>query len=113
MERMTPDGLKQTPTKKVNHIPQKVEAAKMQPINADINLLDVIMLGFRSAVKNKVFEQYQISTGKVIAVSGGLTVGIGSFANINWALLLTGSVVEIFKLIVAVVSFLVALLCKK
>ena len=113
MNPLEPKPLEQSPIKKVNHIPQKVEAAKMQPINADINLLDVIRLGFRSAIKNKVSEQYQISTGKVIAVSGGLTVGIGSFANINWALLFAGNVVEILKLVTAIVSFSVALFWRK
>jgi len=114
MNKLEPKPLEQSPMKKVNHTPQKVDVTgDVPPIKDDINLFDVIRLGFRKAIENKVFQQYQISTGKVIAVSGGLTAGIGSFASINWGGLATGNVFEWLKLISALVGFAVALFWKK
>lgn len=110
---MQTEGLKQSPLPKIIYVPAKVETGEVPSINADINLWDVIRLGFRKAIENKAFGQYQISTGKVIAVTGCGAIGIGSFASINWGGLITGNVFEWIKLAVAIAGALVALFWKK
>jgi len=113
MNRLEPEGLKQSPMKKVNHTPKKVEATGDVPqINDSVNWLDAIRLFVGKKIQNAAFGQYEASIGKSV-VMGSSAIGGVSLMSINWALLLTGNVFEIIKAVVAVVSFVLAWFWKK
>lgn len=112
MNKMTPEGLKQSPQKPIAKKFEKVEETPIAPIVDRVNWLNVFRLLFMKKIENAAFEEYQVSVGKVVSVTSAGT-GIGFLANVNWALLLTGNPVEIIKVVIGVIGLAVAWFWKK
>lgn len=115
MEPMKIEGLKQSPAKPIERKFEKVkvEEVPVPPANVSVNLIDTLRLIARKKFENLAFYQLEISTGKKAAIAGGGGLGLGLFATINWALLLTGNPLEIIKLVLALIGFGLAFFWKK